>query len=154
VLQVVARPVQQHVRPPTKSPPTAGTARRRADSKRRSCIRTALGAWRAREREILFLRRPEGIARCALAIQFQNNVDLVIGSRFFGFFSKGLLLSMNWLHDALKLSYGLAIIANYVHHQTAVLAADPASTRSMKRMAALQPQMKALQEKYKDDPAR
>src|SRR5262249_6916507 len=29
-----------------------------------------------------------------------------------------------------------------------------ASTRSMKRMAELQPQMKALQEKYKDDPAK
>ena len=61
---------------------------------------------------------------------------------------------MNWLHDALKLSYGLAIIAITFIIKLLFWPLTQASTRSMKRMAALQPQMKALQEKYKDDPAK
>ena len=70
---------------------------------------------------------------------------------FFGFFAKGLLLSMNALH-ALGLAYGIAIIVITVIIKLLFWPLTKASTKSMKRMAALQPQMKALQEKYKDDP--
>ncbi|HWQ90619.1 MAG TPA: membrane protein insertase YidC [Clostridia bacterium] len=73
---------------------------------------------------------------------------------FFGFFSKALLLGMNWLHNTLSLSYGWAIIAITVIIKLLFWPLTQASTRSMKRMQALQPQMKAIQEKYKEDPAR
>jgi YidC/Oxa1 family membrane protein insertase len=82
-----------------------------------------------------------------------DNLDLVMGfGGFFGFFAKGLLLSMNGLHHAFRLPYGLAIIVITVIIKLLFWPLTRASTRSMKRMQQLQPQMKALQEKYKDDP--
>ena len=117
---------------------------------------TTLAPGAAVEREIHFFAGPKEYRTLArIANRFQNNVDLVMGfGGFFGFFSKGLLLSMNWLHDTLRLSYGLAIIAITLIIKILFWPLTQASTRSMKRMAALQPQMKLLQEKYKDDPAK
>ena len=87
-----------------------------------------------------------------LGDSFGNNLDLVMDfGGFFGFFAKALLLSMNGLH-ALGLPYGLAIIAITVIIKLVFWPLTNASTKSMKRMAALQPQMTALKEKYKDDP--
>jgi YidC/Oxa1 family membrane protein insertase len=84
-----------------------------------------------------------------------NNVDLIMGySGFFGFFSKALLLGMNWLHSALRLSYGWAVIAITVIIKLVYWPLTQASTRSLKRMQALQPQMNAIREKYKDDPVK
>ena len=76
----------------------------------------------------------------------------VLGGRFTGFFAKALLLSMNWLHNTFKLSYALCIIAITLIIKVLFWPLTRASTRSMKRMAALQPQMKEIQEKYKDEP--
>jgi YidC/Oxa1 family membrane protein insertase len=82
-----------------------------------------------------------------------ENLDLVMGfSGFFGFFAKGLLLSMNGLHRAFLMPYGVAIIVITVIIKLVFWPLTRASTRSMKRMQELQPQMKAIQEKYKDDP--
>ncbi|MDW8309299.1 MAG: membrane protein insertase YidC, partial [Verrucomicrobiales bacterium] len=90
-----------------------------------------------------------------LANRFKNDVDLVMGfGGFFGFFSKALLLSMNWLHEAFKMGYGWAIIVITILIKLLFWPLTAASTRSMKRLQALQPQMKAIQEKYKDDPAK
>lgn len=87
-----------------------------------------------------------------IAAKFGNNVDLVMGfGGFFGFFAKLLLLSMNGLH-ALGLSYGFAIVAITIVIKLVFWPLTQASTRSMKRMQALQPQVKVIQEKYKDDP--
>jgi YidC/Oxa1 family membrane protein insertase len=84
--------------------------------------------------------------------RFNNNIDLVMGyGGFFGFFAKALLLAMNTLHNALSLPYGWAIIAITVIIKVVFWPLTQASTRSMKRMQALQPQMKAIKEKYKDD---
>jgi YidC/Oxa1 family membrane protein insertase len=80
-----------------------------------------------------------------------NNLDLVMKFGFFGFFAKALLLCMNGL-NRLGLPYGIAIVAITVIIKILFWPLTKASTKSMKRMAALQPQMKALQEKYKDDP--
>lgn len=60
---------------------------------------------------------------------------------------------MNGLH-ALGLGYGLAIIAITVIIKLVFWPLTAASTRSMKRMQELQPQMKAIQVKYKDDPVK
>ena len=108
------------------------------------------------ERQIHFFAGPKEYRTLArIANRFQNNVDLVMGyGGFFGFFSKALLLGMNWLHSTFNLGYGLAIIAITIIIKVLFWPLTQASTRSMKRMAALQPQMKALQAKYKDDPAK
>jgi YidC/Oxa1 family membrane protein insertase len=93
-----------------------------------------------------------------LAGQFGNNLDLVLGfddrfgGRFTGFFAKALLLTMNGLHRLLNLGYGWTIILITIVIKLLFWPLTQASTRSMKRMQALQPQMKAIQEKYKDDP--
>lgn len=81
----------------------------------------------------------------------KNNLDAIMNFGFFGFFAKMLLLSMNGLH-ALGMGYGLAIVAITVIIKSIFWPLTTASTRSMKRMQALQPQMKAIAEKYKDDP--
>jgi YidC/Oxa1 family membrane protein insertase len=80
-----------------------------------------------------------------------RNLDLVMRFGFFGFFAKGLLLSLKALY-ALAQNYGTAIIVITILIKLFFWPLTNASTKSMKRMAALQPQMKAIQEKYKDDP--
>ncbi len=90
-----------------------------------------------------------------IASRLGDNLDAVMNfGKYTGFFSKGLLLGMNWLHAALHLSYGWAIVAITVIIKLLFWPLTQASTRSMKRMQALQPQMKALQAKYKDDPTK
>ncbi len=115
-----------------------------------------LAAGQKSEHQVFIFAGPKEYRTLAkVASQFNNNADVVMGfGGFFGFFSKGLLLAMNWLHDTFKLGYGLAIIAITVIIKTLFWPLTQASTRSMKRMAALQPQMKVLQAKYKDDPAK
>ncbi|MCX8108861.1 MAG: membrane protein insertase YidC, partial [Verrucomicrobiae bacterium] len=85
-------------------------------------------------------------------VRYGNDLDLIMGfSGFFGWIARILLVSMNGLH-ALGLSYGAAIIAITVIIKILFWPLTQASTRSMKKMQMLQPQMKAIQEKYKDDP--
>jgi YidC/Oxa1 family membrane protein insertase len=84
--------------------------------------------------------------------RFDNNLDLVMDFGWSGFVSKALLIGMNWLHYALRLSYGWAVVAITIVIKLLFWPLTQASTRSMKRMQALQPQLKALQEKLKDDP--
>ncbi len=82
-----------------------------------------------------------------------KNQDLAMNfSGFTGWLSKVLLLSMNGLHRHLHLSYGLCIISITIIIKVIFWPLTQASTRSMKRMQALQPQMKAIQAKYKDEP--
>jgi YidC/Oxa1 family membrane protein insertase len=90
-----------------------------------------------------------------IAAAFNNNVDSIMGyGGFFGFFSKALLLGMNALHQWIRLPYGWAIIVITVFIKVVFWPLTQASTRSAKRMQMLQPQIKALQEKYKDDPVK
>ena len=87
-----------------------------------------------------------------LSSKLGNEIARVMDFRgFFGFFAKALLLSMNGLHN-LGFSYGLAIVVITIIIKLLFWPLTQASTRSMKRMQKLQPEMKALQEKYKDDP--
>jgi len=108
------------------------------------------------ERQIHFFAGPKEYRTLArIGSRFNNNVDLVMGfGGFFGFFAKALLLSMNGLQQLLHLGYGWIIIVITIIIKALFWPLTQASTRSMKRMAALQPQMKALQEKYKDDPTK
>ncbi len=86
-----------------------------------------------------------------LGHQLKQNLDEVMNfGTWFGWVAKALLLSMNGL-AAWGLSYGWAIVAITIIIKLVFWPLTNASTKSMKRMSELQPQMKALQEKYKDD---
>lgn len=86
-----------------------------------------------------------------------NNADVVMGfdnyfgGRFSGFFARMLLLAMNGLHS-FGVGYAVAIILITVLVRLLFWPLMRASARTSKRMAALQPQIKELQEKYKDNP--
>jgi YidC/Oxa1 family membrane protein insertase len=83
-----------------------------------------------------------------------RQLDVIMGyTGFFGWFAKALLLSMNGLYSVVP-SYGMVIILITVIIKLLFWPLTQSSTRSMKRMQTLQPQMKALQEKYKEDPAK
>jgi YidC/Oxa1 family membrane protein insertase len=104
------------------------------------------------ERQIIFYAGPKEYRKLALIGEdFNNNADLVMQFGFFGFFAKGLLLAMNWLHDVTRLGYGWVIVLITVIIKVMFWPLTAASTRSMKRMQALAPELKALKEKYKDD---
>lgn len=108
------------------------------------------------KRQIAIFAGPKEYRTLAtIAAAFNNNVDSIMGySGFFGFFSKALLLSMNALHQWVRLPYGWAIIVITVIIKVVFWPLTQASTRSAKRMQMLQPQIKALQEKHKDDPVK
>lgn len=87
-----------------------------------------------------------------LATKYNNNLDLVMNfGGFWGYFPKILLLSMNAL-AAFGLNYGWAIVCITVIIKLIFWPLTHASTKSMKRMAALSPELKKIQEKYKEDP--
>jgi YidC/Oxa1 family membrane protein insertase len=107
------------------------------------------------ERQITLYAGPKEYQTLArIGNRFNNNLDLLMSFGWAGFVSKALLLGMNWLHSALKMSYGWAIIAITIIIKAVFWPLTQASTRSMKRLQALQPQMNAIKEKYKDDPVK
>jgi YidC/Oxa1 family membrane protein insertase len=114
---------------------------------------TNLVAHQAVERQIVFFAGPKEYRLLArIGDQFQNQADLVMNfGKFFGFFAKTLLLAMNWLHDVTRLGYGGTIVLITVLIKVVFWPLTAASTRSMKRMQVLAPEMAALKEKYKDD---
>jgi YidC/Oxa1 family membrane protein insertase len=112
-----------------------------------------LPANQAVERQIVLFAGPKEYRRLAvIGDEFQNHADLIMQFGFFGFFAKALLLAMNWLHDVTTLGYGLVIVLITVIIKLIFWPLTAASTRSMKRMQALAPEVNALKEKYKDDP--
>ena len=91
--------------------------------------------------------------------KFQNRADEVMnfGSGFASFWGIGtfvaklLLSAMNWVHDVTTLGYGWVIVLITIIIKVIFWPLTAASTRSMKRMQALAPELNALKEKYKDD---
>ena len=106
------------------------------------------------ERQIVFYAGPKEYRTLAdIGAEFQNHADDVMGfGGFFGFCAKPLLLVMNWLHDVTRVGYGWVIVLITVLLRGIFWPLMAKSTRSMKRMQALAPEVKALKEKYKDDP--
>ena len=70
-----------------------------------------------------------------------------------GPFSRGLLLSMNGLY-AMTGSYPLAIVLLTICVKALLWPLQNKANKNMKKMSALQPEMKRLQEKYKAEPAK
>ena len=116
---------------------------------------THLDARQSWEQSFTFYAGPKeynGLAK--IGAFMGNNLDQVMGFTGFlgfGFCSRLLLLSMNGLHD-LGLNYGLAIIAITIIIKLVFWPMTAASTRSQKRQQAIAPQLKAIADKYKDDP--
>ena len=112
-----------------------------------------LAANSAVEHQITLYAGPKEYRTLAdIGIKYQNHADNVMSfGRYLGFFAKVLLLAMNWVHDITTLGYGAVIVLITVIIKAMFWPLTAASTRSMKRMQALGPELKALQEKYKDD---
>ncbi len=92
-----------------------------------------------------------GPKKHAILSKFNDNQATVMNFGFLSAISKALLWSMNRL-NGLGLPFGWAIVTITIIIKVVFWPLTKAGTRSMKRMQALQPQMKELQEKYKDDP--
>ena len=111
-----------------------------------------LAAGQSLERQIVLFAGPKEYRTLArVGAEFHNRADLVMQFGFFGFFAKALLSAMNWLHDVTHLGYGWVIVLITVIVKLVFWPLTRASTRSMKRMQALAPELAALKEKYKDD---
>ncbi len=82
----------------------------------------------------------------------KSNLEAIMNFGWVGFFSKALLLGMNWIHSVLKVPYGWCVVVITVLIKVVFWPLTAFSTRSAKRMQALQPQVKAIQDKYKEDP--
>ena len=82
-----------------------------------------------------------------------NHQDLVMQFGFFGFISKLLLVLLTSIHNLVP-NYGLTIIFLTIIVKLVLWPLTAASVRSSRRMAALQEPMKALKEKFKDNPQR
>jgi YidC/Oxa1 family membrane protein insertase len=105
--------------------------------------------------DFTFYAGPKEYNRLAqIGQRMNNNLDLIMDfGGPIGFFSKMLLISMNFL-NYLGLGYGWTIIAITLIIKGIFWPLTKASTKSQKRMQAFQPQMKAIAEKYKDDPVK
>jgi len=119
-----------------------------------------LGTNQVIERQIVLYAGPKEYRTLArIGSQFQNHADLAMNfgtgyMSFWGigtFFAKALLICMNWMHDVTRLGYGWIVVLITVLLRGIFWPLTAASTRSMKRMQALAPEIKALQAKYKDD---
>ena len=116
---------------------------------------TVLAPKQSQEHQLFLYAGPkEYQALARIGDQFGNNLDLVMNFGWYGPVSKTLLLGMNLLHHLFKLPYGWAVVMITVIIKLVFWPLTQASTRSMKRMQALQPQVKAIQDKYKDDPVK
>ena len=87
------------------------------------------------------------------AAGFSTGFIQTIDLGWFGFISKWLLWLLIWLHGIFG-NWGVAIIMLTVVVKLATLYWTTKSMRSMKEMAVLGPQIKQIQEKYKDDKQR
>ena len=82
-----------------------------------------------------------------------NDESDIMNFGTFGFVSKVLLNSMNWLNSKLG-SYWAAIIVLTLIIKCLLWPMQNKATQSMKRMQLLNPKMTEIREKYKDDPTR
>jgi YidC/Oxa1 family membrane protein insertase len=108
---------------------------------------------------VLFIGPKEYRSLAKVGVELNNHADLVMNfgtgfGSFWGvgtFFAKLLLSAMNGLHDLTTLGYGWTIVLITVLIKLLFWPLTAASTRSMRRMQALAPEINALKEKYKDD---
>lgn len=106
-------------------------------------------------RKIQIYAGPRELRR--LRLLGNNESDVLDYGSFLGIptgpFSKGLLITMNWLYSQVG-SYALAIILLTIIVKSILWPLQSKANRNMKKMAELNPEIKRIQEKYKEDPAK
>jgi YidC/Oxa1 family membrane protein insertase len=90
-----------------------------------------------------------------------RHTDYIMDFGFFGMISKFMLRVMNFIHGLIEPivppalgKYAMALVLMTVLIKLVFWPLTQKSTRSMKKMQALSPELKKLQEKYKDDPVK
>lgn len=76
-------------------------------------------------------------------------LEQVVDFGWFSFIAKPLFLSINWVNNRWVHNYGWSIVLVTVIINFLLLPLKYSSLRSMKKMQALQPQIQAINEKYK-----
>lgn len=115
----------------------------------------ALLAGASETRKIQLYAGPRELRRLRL---FENHESDVLDYGSFlgiptGPFSKLLLTSMNWLYSKVG-SYALAIILLTIIVKSILWPLQSKANKNMKKMADLNPEIKRIQEKYKEDPVK
>ncbi|MBC7384664.1 MAG: membrane protein insertase YidC [Cryobacterium sp.] len=80
----------------------------------------------------------------------EHSLDLTIDFGWFTFFAYPILKVMKWINSAIG-NWGISIILLTLLIKLITFPLTYKSMKSMKKIAALQPQMNALKEKHKDD---
>jgi YidC/Oxa1 family membrane protein insertase len=109
-----------------------------------------LAPGQAQTRQLHILAGPSEYRRLR---EFNDYEAELLDFGFFGLISKGLLNSLNGLKAWLG-SYWAAIMVLTIIIRTAMWPLQNRATATAKKMAALSPKLKDLQERYKDDPMR
>jgi len=76
-------------------------------------------------------------------------LEQIVDFGWFAFIAKPLFLALNWVNDRYVHSYGWSIVLITVIINFLLLPLKITSLKSMKKMSALQPQIAAINEKYK-----
>lgn len=122
-----------------------------------------LGAGQIAQRQVTIYAGPKEFRILNnIGDDLKNRADLAMnfGTGYAGFwgigsfFAKVLLLVMNKMHDLVPISYGWIIVVLTILLRLVFWPITRASIVSMKKMQALAPEVKALKEKYGDDPAK
>lgn len=97
--------------------------------------------------DILFYIGPKELKNLKLA---GYDLKKALDFGFFDFFAKPMLISLNWIHTYVH-SYGWSIIILTVIIKLLLYPLSLKSFKSMKELQKIQPLMKEIQAKYKDD---
>jgi len=88
-----------------------------------------------------------------------HRTDLIMDFGFWNYISRALLRIMNFIHGIIAPivperlgKYAMSLVLMTILIKVVFWPLTQKSTRSMKKMQALAPEMKKIQEKYKDDP--
>ncbi len=84
---------------------------------------------------------------------FGQGFEQLLSHGFFGVFKFWLLFALQWTHGVVR-NYGWAIVLVTVALKLLFSPLTHMSFESMKKMQALQPKLKAIQERHKDDQAK
>jgi YidC/Oxa1 family membrane protein insertase len=94
---------------------------------------------------------PNEYHRLANTDVFKSGQSKVVQFGFFSLFSELLLTLLTWVHSAVS-NWGLAIILTTLLLRVGMMAFTIPASRSARRMQKVQPELKAIREKYKDNP--
>ena len=98
-----------------------------------------------------FYTGPNEYRRLANTDVFKSGQSKVVQFGFFSLFSELLLTLLTWVHSMVS-NWGVAIIVTTLLLRLAMMLFTIPASRSARRMQKIQPELKAIREKYKDNP--